>query len=186
MKPPSFRSHILRASFCFAVVTSCCAAGSVKLEVTSLEVVPRTDQSVTGEFEGWRSQPGRLVRVVLSSNKNLRKLRNARGLNVFFQAWRCSIPKERLSYLGLVYDSAGEIGERNVAPILESNRVWLYIAESGPSWRGNSSHDRAEPYDLRTGRDDVCVRIRGRNMVLQGFTSNVVRLPAKELVAKLN
>lgn len=162
----------------------CGSLNRVDLRLQSIEVVARADQPLPNARGDWDTLPGRVARVTFQADANLRAARNAKHLHVSFEAWFCGQEKLRLSHFSFVYDDVGVLGE-DTSPPATSNSVWVYLDERADDRRDIETQQAVPGYDLKQGAKDVCVQIRARDMMLAGFTSNVVRVPAALLADAL-
>jgi hypothetical protein len=168
-----------------ALVSGCKFAQIAAMKITSVDVVSRTEQPVPDESKNWTKLEGKLLRITMQSQGNLRQAMNSFELHVGFEAWFCDKPQRKLSHMSYVYDSKGMLGEdRDITPPTD-NITWLYVAVSRAATTGPQDGKGDPPYDLREKAEDVCLHIRARNMAKEGFESKLIRLPANVIESKL-
>jgi hypothetical protein len=110
---------------------------------------------------------------------------NANELHVGFDAWFCDRPKHAVLYMPFVYDAKGMLGDkRDIAPP-SGNEVWVFVAERHAVNVDPKGGD-IPSYDLGNAPEDVCLQIRARNMMLQGFKTEIIRVPAQLIANKLS
>ena len=176
---------VVLALLSLCVCASCMAWGSAGIQLQRLDLKDRADQPVPGAPGQWGTLPGRLVRITFKLEKNLREAKNVKHLQVGFDAWFCPDKTRQLSFLPLVYDDRGLLDDHWDETGSSGNEVWVYIAEIGAARVDVETRKHIPAYDLRTNTEDLCLRLRARNMALQGLTTKVVRIPAAVIAEKL-
>lgn len=141
----------------------------------------------------------RMLRIRLTSDRNLVVHSAAHELNIWSEVWSCS--NEPDQYAAGEFIAPGPYSDEEPLPYI--SRPSGFYAATGrgpnsrlsydiylvPSWDQTknayeSGKERAPPYDLADGRD-ICLRIGGGNMLGGHFVGNTVRVPAAEIRAAM-
>lgn len=156
------------------------------VRLAGVEVVDGSRQVLPDELGQW-NPGGRLVKLTFWTEKNIRNVARDLGLHVRVDAYSCGNRDHVLEMLDLLFDHDGAIGDN---PTSSSNpdesAVWIYVSErSGPRRDIETGKITIPSYDLAHGKVDLCIRLHGRNMALEGFSSNIVRVPSEALEVAL-
>lgn len=139
------------------------------------------------------------LRIRVATNRNLLDHASAHELNVWNEVWSCHQEPDRYAmgefiapgpYVDEVlvaYASRRWGGEFYEAIRKGPGSALSYDIYVVPRWNKTSNayegnKERAPPYDLMDGRD-VCLRIRGGNMLGGHFVGNTVRVTAADIQA---
>jgi hypothetical protein len=164
----------------------CRVPGVDDLRPAGIEVVDPATEAMPPELSGW-SSPGRLVKLSFFTKTNVRDVAKKFNLHLRAEAYFCGNRAHELAKLQVLFDGDGVITESPEASRRpESSQVWFYIAEkSGPGKDIESGTFSIPPYDLVAQPKDVCVQLHGRNMALEGFSSNVATITSTQLTRAL-
>jgi hypothetical protein len=158
------------------------AADKASMRTRSLSVTSRSEQPMPPGFETWAKQTGDLLKITISSSRNVREAVNSNEAHVAFNAWFCNDEREVPLYMPYVYDSSGLLGEDRTIPAGANTDVTVYIALSADARSTSEPMKRSVPaYDLKTNPRDICIRINAINMAARGFRSQVVHVTAREI-----
>lgn len=162
-----------------------CGCNFIKVnnvQLASIEVVDGSRQDVPGELGQWNPE-GRLVKLTLRTETNIRNVARDLGLHVRVDAYSCGNQDHVLDMLDLVFDRDGVIGDNpSASSNPDGSAVWIYVSErSGPRRDIETGKTSIPSYDLAHRPADLCIRLHGRNMALEGFSSNIVRVPSEIL-----
>lgn len=143
----------------------------------------------------------RMLRVRLASGRNLVEHAVAHEQNVWSEAWSCSTDPDRYAagefiapgpYAdeeALPYGSRAHADDFYAATGKQSDSRLYYDIYLVPRWNETKNaheagKEQAPPYDIADGRD-VCLRIRGGNMLGGHFVGNTIRVTAAQIRAAL-
>lgn len=143
----------------------------------------------------------RLLRIRLTTDRNLVEHAVAHELNVWHDAWSCSNPPDR--YAAGEFLAPGVHVDQEPFPYGTRRNADEFYAAIGrgakdplvyeiylvPRWDQTKNayeagKERAPPYDIADGRD-VCLRIGGGNMLGGRFVGNTVRVSSARIRAAL-
>lgn len=182
LMPSGSRCHLVMLASVLCFSYGCTVASVNDLRLREIEVVDPSVQSVPVELESWAPK-GRLLRIVLVTGLNVRDTAKRYNLYVRADAYSCVGRKHELAKLEILFDADGVIGEE-LAPSRSAggSELWFYVVEkSDPRKNIETGLFSVPAYDLVQHPHDICVQLHARNMALQGFSSNVVRIHGHEL-----
>lgn len=166
-----------------STVCACHGAGQSEVQLNALERIARDTAALPVEASTWPVSDG-LLKIVLATSANVRDRVKDEALHPHAEVFDCDHPDQRLATLQVFYDKQGQItrqGQSAAGPA--PHLVWFYIAESAPE-RKNLETDKLMPaYDLRVHPTEICARLIAKNMALQGFSSNEIRIPTAKVAA---
>ena len=141
------------------------------------------------------------LRIRVTTGRNLMDLAVAHELNLWKEVWSCDSAPDRyamsefiaagphVSEYALPYGSSREAEQFYAATRIRPGSVLAYDiylvprrSETSNAYEGTK--ERAPPYDISGGRD-ICLRIRGGNMLGGRFVGNTVRVTSAEIRAAL-
>jgi hypothetical protein len=160
-----------------------CNVARVNVQLEAIEVFDTTPDAVLKDMWGWKPD-GKVVKLLLSSNQNIRALSNRYGLQVMVDAYSCSNRALELRYLSRLFDDEGLITQ-DAAPKAVPSGPYRFSFYFGDRSSRQAANEQKPAYDLVQDPINVCLRLSARNMALQGFTSNVVTVPAEKLAEML-
>ena len=166
------------------LATGCRVSRFDSLRLAGIEVVDPTRENIPMALSTW-SPAGRLVKLSFVTSTNVRATVRTLNLHLRADAYFCGNRAHKLEMLQVLFDADGVIAE-NPEPSQDGSKVWLYIAEkSGPGRDIETGALSIPPYNLVTQPKNVCVQLHGRNMALEGFSSNVVTIAFDEIARAL-
>ena len=137
------------------------------------------------------------LRIRVTTDRNLMDHASAHELNVWQEVWSCHLKPDRYALgefiaPGLYVDETpvpypsrrdvaefyGAIGKAAGADL--SYDIYVVPRQSQTKNAYESNKERAPPYDVADGRD-ICLRIRGGNMLGGHFVGNTVRVTSAEI-----
>jgi hypothetical protein len=139
----------------------------------------------TARFGGDDRREEELLVLTLSSQRSLRDFSRRYDYTIHNLAAFCRAgePDEtlRLRHDPYVYDSKGEYVDFRRAPEPPDPTYRIFIAVRSILRAQRDTYQ----YDLRRTPEDVCIRIRGGNMVGGSYKSDVLVIPAASVTAAL-
>ncbi len=157
----------------------------------SIDVVDQKDPTDTESFGPHSSPLERMLKVSLASRVGLIEYSRRFEYNPGYRAFGCAdwgIDEKRLrgSY---IYDNNGIVDNSRKEESLNKGtqtddhvyRIYIYI-KSVPQLENNGIYRNSFRYDLHREPQDVCIRLRGGNMLGFTFEANTVVIP-KELIS---
>jgi hypothetical protein len=168
------------------LISGCNVARVNDLRLASIEVVDRTRQVIPPELAEWHPE-GRLVKLSFTTRTNVRNVVREFGLHVRADAYFCANQAHELAKLQILFDRDGAIAENSQpSSSADGTELWLYAAERSVARKDIETGKLSiPPYDLVQQPGNVCVQLHGRNMALEGFSSNVVTIAADGLTKAL-
>ena len=168
------------------------AAGMDDFKLDSVEIVDLKDRpDIDWLFAKPFSIP--MMMATFSGDVDLREYARPHGFNIHYRVGLClegsfSIDTTRqLQAMPDVYDSLGNINSRReITSSQQGASGYLYHVYFEYAFEKAGSIDYPERvpsflYDLRKTPADVCVQIRGGNMLAQSFQANTVLIPASNI-----
>ena len=184
------------------------------LDASVVGVVDRSDiRSVVGNEDSYRGFPGltstrfwsraandrgQLLRVRLTTSKDLVSFANRKGLGINLKWHFCDTPRQAVQ-LGdnSAYVRAAPVPafSRRPSPVTANRQgrfaydAILYIRDTSPfathrrQW-GKTDAEIDQPYDLERDPKDVCVWVLLATK-LRGFRTNTAKIPKEEIAAAL-
>lgn len=174
-------------------------------ELTDVELVDRAEfrPCATNSITCLPALPyDRMLRVRLVSDQNLVEHAVAHNLNVWKEVWSCSTEPDR--YAAGEFIAPGPYVDEQDLPYGSRRNADEFYAATGKRPGGRLSYDiylvprwietknaheagkeKAPPYDVTDGRD-ICLRIRGGNMLGGRFVGNTVRVTSAEIQAAMS
>lgn len=168
------------------LISGCNVARVNDLRLVDIEIVDRTREVIPAELAEWHPE-GRLVKLSFTTRTNVRKVARNFDLHVRADAYFCANQAHELAKLQILFDRDGAITE-NSQPSGRANGIelWFYVAERSEARKDIETGKLSiPPYDLVQQPRNVCVQLHGRNMALEGFSSNIVTVAADEMTKAL-
>jgi hypothetical protein len=156
------------------------------LRLSKIEVVDPRREALPAELAGWSPQ-GRLVKLSFTTKTNIRDVARKFRLHLLADAYFCGNQKHELAKLQVLFDRDGAFAE-NPLPSSSSggSEIWFYAAERSEPRKDIETGRMSIPsYDLVQQPREVCVRLHGHNMALEGFSSNIVNIASEKLSSAL-
>jgi len=169
--------------FCIGVA-SCAIIGDLRpleLKLGPVTVLDAGDPASAPSLvhDSLRVRP--LLVVNFSADRDLSKVTNDNGYHIVNDASFCHDGEfdasQRLLSDPYVFDKSGEVDARIAFREATSPRSYTIYVATKSILVGNGSE-----YDLKRNPRDVCIKLRGRNMLGGGFASNVLLVP-KAIIA---
>jgi hypothetical protein len=180
------------------LATGSAVAGVEGFKLESIQIVDLRRQV---EIEWLSSEPRpmkALISATFSTDVDLEAYSRRYDFNVGQDVGVCqekstAINRSKsLSYYSGVYDSFGEVNSRRkVVSPPDSSPTYLYhvyidVMFERPGLFREPVGSQAFLYDLRKHPEDVCVQIRGGNMMGMTFRSNTVMIPKEDIAAAIS
>lgn len=157
------------------------------LSLVGVEIVDPAQQAVPPELSEWNAQ-GRLVKFSFHTKTNVRNVARTLGLHLRADVYFCPNQAHEVAKLQILFDRDGAITE-NPQPSSSVNgtEFWFYAAERSQARKDIETGKLSiPPYDLVKKSRSICVQLHGRNMAMEGFSSNLVNVAADRVTKALS
>jgi hypothetical protein len=182
--PNKAMPYVISTLLC-VVLASCSIIGDVKVD--NLAFVSVKESDLRNPTDASRSLPSNAPVIVISftADRDLRKLARQHEFNIGNDAYFCREKKvdvsRPLQSASSIFDSLGkvyELGEDTSRETSDRKGYYeIYISVKSISLAGQNVYN----YDLRQDSGDICIEIRGGNMLGGRFASNII-LVSKEAI----
>lgn len=178
MVPMIRRGLVALAVTC--AVAGCKVARVDDVHLIGIDLVKPQEERALADVEKWSSQ-GPLLKLMFAIKSDVRGLARQYDLNVRVEAYQCDNRGHLLAWLPHVFDQQGAISAYvSQSSRTSSSEVWIYVAEKAGQRKDIETGEAIPAYDLASQPVDICVQLHGFNMARQGFSSNVIVIPADQ------
>lgn len=152
------------------------------LRLAGVEITTSVPHDVPAGFSDWSSRFNKLLKVQLKTDSDVRELVLDGEYHVVVEGYMCAQQSHELSMMTYIFDNHGVYGDAELRTgDVTSTTLWFYVAPHSEPRIDPITGSMLASYDLEKKPSDLCFRIRGGNMMAQGFVSNEVKISSDRL-----